>query len=69
MDDPYRGLMTLTAGMAGVAWSIVTRRGGHPITICHKIKKNIHTTRSPVSVDKSVHKMAPPAKRCVVLRS
>ncbi len=69
VDDQYRGLMTLTAGMAGGAWSIVTSRGGQPSTIFHKIKKNMHKNLSTASVDKSVHKMAPPAKCLVVLRS
>jgi hypothetical protein len=27
-----------------------------------KVKKNVHKTLSPASVDKSVHKVAPPPK-------
>ena len=61
-DDPDGG-----NGRRGMVDRHTSRR--HPRTICHKIKKNIHTTRSPASVDKSVHKMAPPAKCRVVLCS
>jgi hypothetical protein len=36
--------------------------GGEVRNIFRKIKKNIHKTLSPASVDKSVHKIALPAK-------
>jgi hypothetical protein len=37
-------------------------RGGKVRNIYRKVKKNVHKTLSPASVDKSVHKVALPPK-------
>ena len=52
---------------AGEELAIVTSLRGKPSTIFKKIKKNIHKTLSPASVDKSVHKIIQPWKYHAIL--
>ena len=59
---PYRARDLLSVPFSRSFQSTDISRGGEVRNIYRKIKKNVHKPLSPASVDKSVHKFAPPSK-------